>query len=108
VSYSGRLVEDHFRRAGRPRDGQLDAAYQYQLSVLRDILSRLEVILEDEGVPQETAERVIRCMIYGAPSPADAEYRMRQQDEMVRMLGRIPPEAIVSADTLAAFGRVHG
>jgi hypothetical protein len=108
VSFASSSLEEYFHRAVRPRDGQLDAAYQFQVSVLRDILGRLEVILDDEGVPRETTERVIRCMIYGTPSPADAEYRMRQQDEMMRMIARTPPEAMVTEGMIAAFRRVHG
>ena len=108
MSFASSLVTQYFERTGRPRDGQLDAAYQFQLSVMRDTLDRLEVILEDEGVPREITERVIRCMIYGAPSPADAEYRMRQQDEMVRVISRTPPVATFSADAMAAYGRVNG
>jgi hypothetical protein len=47
-------------------------------------------------------------MIYRAPSPADAEYRMRQQDEMIRVISRTPPEAMVTEPMVAAFGRVNG
>jgi hypothetical protein len=91
MSESHHIIEDYFRRTGRPRDGALDAPYMYEMAVLRDLLGRLEVILEEEGVPPETVTRVIRCMIYGAPSPADAVLRMRQQERTVEMLSRMPP-----------------
>lgn len=50
----------------------------------------LEAILDDECVPRDVAVRVLRCLIYGAPSPADAELRVQQQEEMVKLLARIP------------------
>jgi hypothetical protein len=58
----------------------------YEWAVLRDMLSRLEVVLDDEGVPRDVAVRVIRCMLYGSPSPAAAEERMRREAEMARRL----------------------
>lgn len=90
MSESRHIIEDYFRRTGRPRDSALDGPYMYEMAVLRDLLDRLEVILEDEGVPPETVTRVIRCMLYGAPSPADAELRMRQQEQMIDLLNRTP------------------
>lgn len=92
MSHAGKLIEDYFQRKGQPRDTALDAAYQFEMTVLRDMISRLEVILEDEGVPSETAVRVIRCLLYGAPSAADAELRMQQQAEMVKLLQEMPPK----------------
>jgi hypothetical protein len=91
MSFSSRLVESYQQRAGIPRDGQLDAAYAYQWTLLRDMLARLEVILDDEGVSRETAERVLRCLLYGAPSVADADMRMEQHGRMVDLLARVPP-----------------
>jgi hypothetical protein len=90
VSYASDITADYFRRTGQPGDQSLDAAYQYEVTVLRDMLARLEVILADEGVSQETAERVIRCMLYGSPSRAASEARMRQDAEMVKLLERMP------------------
>jgi hypothetical protein len=90
VSYAHDLIADYCRRTGQAQDTALDGAYQYQLSVLRDILSRLEVILQDEDVEPGTAQRVMRCLLYGAPSVADAELRMRQQEEMVKLINSTP------------------
>jgi hypothetical protein len=94
VTRAHHIIEDYFRRTGQPRGSSLDGVYQYELAVLREMLTRLETILEDEGVARETVERVIRCMLYGAPSPADAELRMRQQERMAEMLQRMPPMPI--------------
>ena len=86
MSYAAHLIHDYQARTGQPRDGALDAVYQLQWTYLRDMLGRLEVILDDEDVPPEIAKRVLRCLLYGSPSPADAEYRMRQQEETVKLL----------------------
>lgn len=90
-----RLAEDYFRRTSCPADTGLDAAFAYQRAVLRDLLTRLEVILEDEGIPGPTTERVIRCLLYGSPSPADAELRIRQHDEMIQLMQRLPSDPAV-------------
>jgi hypothetical protein len=94
VTSAHHIIEDYFRRTGQPRGSSLDGVYQYELAVLREMLTRLEVILTDEGVAPETVERVIRCMLYGTPSPADAELRMRQQERMVEMQRLMPPMPI--------------
>lgn len=91
MSYASEMVGRYFQRTGQSSAGALDAAYQYHMTLLRDMISRLEVILDDEGVPRETAERVIRCLLYGAPSAADAELRMRQTEEMTALLAKLPP-----------------
>lgn len=91
MSYTGDLVESYQRRSGQPRDSQRDAPYSYQWSVLRDMMARLEVILDDEGVPREAACRVLRCLLYGAPSAADAEQRMEREREMIDLMARVPP-----------------
>ena len=90
MSYAGQIMEDYFRRTGRPNGMALDAAYQYQATVLRDLLERLEVILGDEGVPREVTTRVIRHMLYGSPSVADAELRMQQEKQINDLLMRVP------------------
>lgn len=96
MSYAGQIMEDYFRRTGRPGAMGLDAAYQYQVSVLRDILERLEVVLDDEGVPAETVTRVIRHMLYGSPSVADAEMRMQQDERMKDLLNRVPSRPLLT------------
>jgi len=105
VSHAAEIVRDYFRRAGQPGDQSLDACYQYEMTILRDMLSRLEVILGDEGVPRDVAARVIRCMLYGSPSPATAEERMRREAETVKMLNERPPIPFeMPADLAAKLG----
>jgi hypothetical protein len=94
MNYAGKIIEDYFRRRAQPGDSSLDAVYQFEMTVLRDMLSRLEVILEDEHVHPDAVCRVIRCMLYGSPSPAAAELRIRQEQEMVNLLNRAPASVI--------------
>ena len=105
MSYAAEAVRRYLGRTGTPHTSGLDAAYQYEWTILRDMLSRLEVILDDEGVPRETAERVIRCMLYGSPSPGAAEERMRCEAEVVKMLNERPAIPFeIPADVAAKLG----
>jgi hypothetical protein len=107
MSYAHQIVADYFRRRNVPPDGHLDGLYQYEMTILRDMLDRLEVVLDDEGVPRDTATRVIRCMLYGSPSPAAAEERMRRENEIAEQLSRTPPAihfGEVPADVLEKLG----
>lgn len=106
-SYAHQIVSDYFRRRNVPPDSHLDGLYQYEMTLLRDMLDRLEVILDDEGVPREIAMRVIRCMLYGSPSPAAAEERMRREKEVAEQVNRMPPVIHfdkVPADVLEKLG----
>jgi hypothetical protein len=103
VSYSGHLMKSYLHRSGQPGPGQKDAGYQYEWAVLRDLLGRLEVILDDEGIPPDKAERVMRCLLYGSPHAPDADLRMEQQAEMVKLLGESArPAFVVPGAHLAA------
>jgi hypothetical protein len=104
MSYTNHLVESYQRRTGQPGDGHKDGVYAYQWAVLRDVLVRLEVILEDEDVPRATAERVLRCLLYGAPSAADADMRTEPHDRTAELLARIPPPLLVPPQKHASTG----
>lgn len=91
MSVAESLIRTYYARTGQPRDSELDAAFAYQRALLRDMMGRLEVILQDEDVPQEVVVRVLRCLLYGAPSPADAELRIEQDARLAEALSRIPP-----------------
>jgi hypothetical protein len=84
------LIQDYYRRKGQPGRGTRDGFYQYEVAQLTDLLCRLEVILDDEGVDGDTRRRVIRAMLYASPSEAEAEYRMTQEREMIEMLKERP------------------
>jgi hypothetical protein len=84
------LIQDYWRRKGQPGRGTRDGFYQYEVAQLTDLLCRLEVILDDEGVDGDTRRRVIRAMLYASPSEAEAEYRMTQEREMTELLKELP------------------
>lgn len=108
MSYAHQIVADYFRRRDVPPDSSLDGLYQYEMTVLRDMLGRLEVILDDEGVPREVAQRVIRCMLYGSPSPAAAEERMRCDREFADRLSREPVTMYVKPERYAGLTAEFG
>lgn len=104
---ASKLVEDYLHRTGKPRDTELDAWYSHQWALLRDMLGRLEVILEDEHVPHEVTVRVLRCLLYGSPSPADAELRMETDERVKEAFTQKPPVIHVDGihpDALARLG----
>jgi hypothetical protein len=91
MGYASALIESYFGRLGHPSSSAMDAVWQFEQTMLRDMLSRLEIILEDEDVDRATAERVLRCLLYGSPSPAVAELRMRESERTMDLLQRLPP-----------------
>jgi hypothetical protein len=70
----------------------------YQRTVLRDLLTRLEVVLADEGVDPATVVRVIRCMLYGSPSEANARLRMAHDQRLMELARRVAPMPIDPVD----------
>jgi Mn-dependent DtxR family transcriptional regulator len=94
MGYASALVESYFRRVGYPSDSAIDGVWQFEHAVLRDMLSRLEVILDDEDVDRPTAERIIRCLLYGSPSPAVAELRERETKRTIELMQRLPPTPV--------------
>lgn len=90
MSTSDDLFRSYARRMGLALTAHQDGQFDYSLNVLREILQRLEVILEDEGVEPEKATRILRCLLYGAPSEADAEERIRTHQEMVKLMQAAP------------------
>ncbi len=53
-----------------------DAEYHRQVHTLRHLLGLVDAVLEDEGIPERTRERVVRCVLYGTPDPTDATLRI--------------------------------
>ena len=94
MNNADRLFERYMKRTGhwnRPVDGVL----QFQHTYILDVLRRLEVILDDEGVSPETATRVMRGVLYGAPGEAEAELRIQQQEAMIREMSKQSPPRLV-------------
>lgn len=100
MSRAAGILDGYYRRTGQPRDNERDAVFAYERTMLRNLMTRLEVILEDEGVDQDTADRVMRCLVYGSADPDEAERRMRQHDEMVRLMTSQPPSPLDVAGLL--------
>jgi len=98
-------MNDYFRRTGQPRDDALDGAFMYQRAVLRDLLERLEVIMDDVGAPREVTSRVIRHMLYGSPSVADAELRVQQDKRLAELAAQVPPSPVLVDEQARAHWR---
>ena len=65
-----------------------DPTHHYLVTWMDAILTAADLVMEDEGVPEETRRRVIRTVVYGGPSPADSEQRIAQEREMAREMRR--------------------
>lgn len=90
------LMGQYLQRMGQHGRRPDSAVYRFQLDTLRETLTRLEVVLQDEGVPDDTVERVIRAMLYGSPSPAVGDLVTAMANETTQMLAShavplIPP-----------------
>jgi hypothetical protein len=79
------MWESYMLRTGGAEMYQREPAYRYQADLVRDLVRRLAVILEDEHVGEAAQERILRSVIYGSLSPADAEQRMRERDDAERL-----------------------
>lgn len=80
MSHVDDLIEDFRRRSGLSDPIVKDAAFSYQWHALSETLRRLDVILEDEGIPRSKIDKIIRYMLYGAPSEAEADLRVELMD----------------------------
>jgi hypothetical protein len=86
------MWESYLRRTGGVEMYTQEPGYRLQYDWMRDLLTHLEVILEDEEIAPEKRERILRSVIYGAPTVAEAEQRLRQQKEALeRAMTEMPP-----------------
>lgn len=87
------VVNDWLRRyPGADEAALTDGMYRWQLNILRSVLSLTDMALEDEGVPAEVRERVLRaCMLGSAPQPVEAQERRRAEMERLEQLRTPPP-----------------
>ncbi|WP_157124208.1 hypothetical protein [Nocardia pseudovaccinii] len=85
-----RMMNDYLRRTRQRHHDELDTAYQYEMKLMRNVIRRLAVIMEDEQIPDETITHVIRGVLYGAPSEVDAEMRMQQHEAMTKLAQTAP------------------
>lgn len=65
-----------------------DPTTHYQVQLMDAILATVDMAMEDEGVPEDARQRIIRTVVYGSPNPADAEVRIAQQKEAERQMAR--------------------
>jgi hypothetical protein len=89
--------------ADRDRAYQTSGTYRWQHDTLTQMLRHIEAVLTDEGLPAETIERVLRCVIYGGPSAVDAEYLEARMAEVADMLGG-PPQFVMDMETGKRLG----
>jgi hypothetical protein len=82
------MWESYLTRSGGWEMFDKEPSYRMQMEVLRDWVHQLGIVLEDEGVPDELAERILRGVLYGSPNVADAEQRMRDHEAMMDLLKR--------------------
>jgi hypothetical protein len=78
MSQARHLAEEYYRRTMHPGPHNDDPWYHAHMVLLRDILTHLEVVLEDEEIPPGKVTRILRSLLYGSPHPADAVIRQQQ------------------------------
>ena len=96
------VVSAYLAEKGLPRDLELDARWQLEMTVTRSLLGILEDSLRAEGIDGEAALRVVRRLLYGTPDPdADAaRWRMRKQEEALAEAVLAPVDPAVVAELL--------
>ncbi|MER5649687.1 hypothetical protein [Streptosporangium sp. NPDC002524] len=75
------IWESYLRRTGAAEMYGREPVYFQQLNQIRDLMTRLEVILEDEEIAPEQRERILRSVVYGTPTVAEAEQRLNERNE---------------------------
>jgi hypothetical protein len=93
-----RLWASYLERIGGREMYDRDPGYRYQFDIMRDMLNHLSVVLEDEGIPTEQAERIMRSVLYGTSSVANAEQRMRAHEVMVKLMSERPMSLTLGND----------
>lgn len=86
-----------FHRLGIDRNGG-DAVSQWQYTWLSEMVERLVIVMEDEGVPDETARRVLRCWLYGAPTEAEGMIREQQAQRIKDLMMNEPVRIVLGKD----------
>lgn len=88
-----KLVDSYLRRTSLAREAAVqDGQFSMQIKWLRDVLHMLDIAMEDEGVPPETRERVLRVALYGSlENPMDALDRERATAARIEQMKSIVP-----------------
>lgn len=70
-----------------------DAAQQYQVTLLRQMVDHLDEVLEKNGVDYHMRMLIVREFIYGTvPKNAEAELRVSMHKDMTYWAERAAPE----------------
>jgi hypothetical protein len=77
---------EHLDRLVDRRMYLTDATYNAQVALCRRWLEATKMAMEDEGVPDTVAERVLSRLVYGAPSSDTAYTRQELFAEQVKDL----------------------
>ncbi len=101
-----RLVEEHARRN---LENQIayhhDAQFRYQTRMLATVLHLVDEVLEHEGIPASVRTRVVRCVLYGSPNPADALLRIDQHREAAEAMAKGAPRPPVDTSWIQTTDR---
>ena len=88
------MREDHEKRLRHLVDPLMynkDAFYHAQVECFRQWLIAMEMAMEDEGVSDGVAHRVINRVIYGHPNSGDAYHRQEfYAREVERLMTELP------------------
>lgn len=79
------------RIPGADRIRLSDPIAHFQTHYIDTMLTLADMAMEDEGIPEETRQRVIRTVVYGSPNPADVELRIAQHEENMARILNAPP-----------------
>ncbi len=91
MSFTDQEIERYSIRLGNPGAARTDPYFQYHLTLLRNLLTIVEISLEDQGVDPEIARKVIRHVVFGGyPESADIVVRREHEAEMRRLIENFP------------------
>ncbi len=101
MTYARDRLDQHLASIGM--SNPTDVGQQYAISVLRQLLDHLEIVLTDEGVDAVLRNRIIREMIYGGvPTQAEAVLR----DELAKEYTQQLSQGVID-DVMGHPGRGH-
>jgi hypothetical protein len=91
VGYAEEEYRRYVDRMPGAREASLtDPTYASQMHFIRRMLATTELALENERVPDEVRQRVIRTVLFGSPDPEEGIRRQEQHRAMVAQLRNAP------------------